>query len=387
MRITLGITLLLLLAPATASAARIEVRDTSLVYTAGPGEVNHPNLQHYIPDASYYLQDSAGPDTERVSPCVEHLGGGLGKTSRCPDALVASALIDLGDRDDVGNIDGNTRLSIPVTVRGGEGNDRLSMHSPTHNTLDGGPGNDELTSEEVAGLVNEDKLIGGDGDDDIRARDNARDSVSCGAGNDKVTADPLDEVSEDCETVTGRQPQPQPFDPWKRSDGRSVGVTINGAARFTNAPDVTLTVLAPDAAARLRLSNDGGFGTWTSAPRVATETYRFRLDSSGPERLPKTVYVRFEGGSLDGSRTFTDDIVLDETRPTVVSARRRGRTLRLRARDATSGVVTMQTARDRRRPAKPIRFRTAVRIARTARWIRVRDGAGNASRWRRVALP
>ena len=61
-----------LMLPASAGAARIEIRPgavagrNQLVYTAGPGEVNSPGLQHQ--QDTYYLQDSRGPLTERVPP-------------------------------------------------------------------------------------------------------------------------------------------------------------------------------------------------------------------------------------------------------------------------------------------------------------------------------
>ena len=99
----------------------------------------------------------------------------------------------------------------------------------------------------------------------------------------------------------------------------------------------------------------------------------WKLSESGSERLPKTVYVRF-GSS---SQTFTDDIILDQTKPTISSAavgasgataavpraavrpRQRARTyrVRVRAKDATSGVAKVQfAARSKRHPSAPRKF-------------------------------
>lgn len=159
-----------------------------------------------------------------------------------------------------------------------------------------------------------------------------------------------------------------------------VGVSINDGARFTNSPHVTLKLRWPPFSDSLIVANDGGFAGSTQMP--VAETIPWTLDSSGAERLPKTVYVRFSGGS---DATFQDDIILDETAPRISLARVRGRRLTVRAGDATSGVAMLQLARDRRRPARPVAFRRALRVRTRPRYVRVTDVAGNRSAWRRVA--
>ena len=183
-----------------------------------------------------------------------------------------------------------------------------------------------------------------------------------------------------------------------------IGVSINAGARFTNDPNVLLRVVWPPGRVRALVSNDGGFGSARQFPLA--ERIPWRLDSSGSERLPKTVYLRFDGHS----QTFQDDIILDETRPTLgrptfvapkasvagPAARSRTRTyrIRLRATDNASGVIGYQTAIRRSRPERLRRFsrrarsvRSTVRVrARTGRlYVRVRDAASNNSKWRRVA--
>ena len=207
---------------------------------------------------------------------------------------------------------------------------------------------------------------------------------------DEVFADELDRVEGDCEKfVLPYKPPPYvPFDLWKRSDGEAVGVTINGAARYTNERDVILTVRHPPAAASILMSNDGGFSRWDERSPSDSERYRFRLSSSGTDRLPRTVYVRFD---LDLTRTFTDDIVLDQRRPRVTGARLAGRTrggrvrISLKAHDATSGIRSAQFARTRRRPWRSVRFHPRLTLRHAPNWVRVRDRAGNLSHWNRVA--
>ena len=120
------------------------------------------------------------------------------------------------------------------------------------------------------------------------------------------------------------------------------------------------------------LSNDGGFGGATEHPVAGDSHYAWTLASSGAERLPKTVYVRFTGPGVDDTKTFTDDIVLDQTPPAVTSAARTttsgARTarvkkvrVRVKARDSLSGVGSLQFAAHplgpapRRRPVPPPR--------------------------------
>jgi Tol biopolymer transport system component len=158
-----------------------------------------------------------------------------------------------------------------------------------------------------------------------------------------------------------------------------VGVSINRGAQFTNTPNVRMWLVWPRGTTELLASNDGGF---VPARAFAPEpSIRWRLDSSGPERLPKTLYVRFG----DDTRTFQDDIILDETRPRVRTATMTGtHRVSLRAHDAVSGVAKVQLARNRARPGRTVRYRRSLRVASRPRWVRVQDRAGNRSAWRRV---
>src|SRR5262249_11228528 len=99
--------------------------------------------------------------------------------------------------------------------------------------------------------------------------------------------------------------------------GGQFGVTINDGAQFTRTPNVTVTATFPTSTTDLLFSNDAGFLAPTTFP--AKKTTKWKLDSSGPERLPKIVYVRFLNGPIV-SETHTDDIILDEIPPTVQQA-------------------------------------------------------------------
>lgn len=174
------------------------------------------------------------------------------------------------------------------------------------------------------------------------------------------------------------------------------GVSINGGSQFTNDPAVTVDARWPLFAQSMVLSNDGGFVPYSEVPVAAKVDWR--LDSSGPERLPKTIYVRFRGGSA-GAETYQDDIILDETAPVVratlvssegkkgrVVARPRPVSIRIKASDKTSGVESMQVAGKRTNDAKWVSYRSRSRVKSSSGkvFVRVQDRAGNVSGWRRA---
>jgi hypothetical protein len=98
--------------------------------------------------------------------------------------------------------------------------------------------------------------------------------------------------------------------------------------------------------------------------------------------------------------TFTDDIILDQTPPTVVSAsitvppNTRAAAARVRhvvhvvARDTISGVGRIEYASSRHARGGFIAYgrRLIVNSLRAARWVRAVDRAGNRSRWKRVVI-
>ena len=179
------------------------------------------------------------------------------------------------------------------------------------------------------------------------------------------------------------------------SRASQVGVTINRGAQYTNKPDVTLSIVFPAATTAMLISNDGGFlAPLQTGPATSVA---WKLDSSGPERLPKTVYLRFLTGPI-ASANFTDDIILDERAPVVdsaslagparaaVAARTRTWRVKVKARDSNSGVGHVQVTANKRKPGKLIAYRRAVKVKASARprFLRARDRAGNYSRWKKL---
>ncbi|HEY6889513.1 MAG TPA: SBBP repeat-containing protein, partial [Solirubrobacter sp.] len=196
-------------------------------------------------------------------------------------------------------------------------------------------------------------------------------------------------------SVVTPPPASQPCTGGGRGDGQPIGVSIAAGARFTKNPKLQLTITPPDGATGLSISNDGGFKQPFGGQIDLGRRYPWALDSSGPERLPKTVYVRFNGPCLDPSQTFQDDIILDETAPTLatptVRAPAKGRhaplTLSLKAVDNASGVERVEV---RRRQARifAAAYKRRLRLKGTPQKLSVRviDGAGNASRWKKVKV-
>ena len=182
-----------------------------------------------------------------------------------------------------------------------------------------------------------------------------------------------------------------------------VGVSINNGDEFTNDPNVKVRMVWPPGAMSARIANDGGFAGAESfnVERDLSWTIRY----SGSERLPRTIYVRFgataqmpQRFAIDPLKTFQDDIILDQTDPYVIfasisgssavsaSAAKRSYMIRLRASDRTSGVARAQLATTKTKPLAATAFRTRLSATSVSRprWVRVRDHAGNWSRWRAI---
>ena len=181
------------------------------------------------------------------------------------------------------------------------------------------------------------------------------------------------------------------------SRGKQLGVSINDGALYTNDPNVTVYAVWPGFASDMLISNDGLFKKAVDFP-VAGQT-PWTLDSSGPERLPKIVYVRFLGG-LQTSEQYTDDIILDQTPPKVLSAtlgqgappsgarvaRAKLVTLHVKAKDNVSGVGALQVTPSKRKPGRFIKYRKTLKVKAASQiWVRARDRAGNLSRWRKAS--
>ncbi len=174
-----------------------------------------------------------------------------------------------------------------------------------------------------------------------------------------------------------------------------VGVSINDGARFTDSTSVTLSAVWPACSQTLLISNDGGFRSARSS--AIAEGVPWTLDSSGPERLPKTVYLRFNGAGAN----YTDDIILDEISPVITSVTAAtasganemstGRRYRfvVAATDKVSGVGKVQISGSRRGGGTVARYKrvTSAKLTTKQAFVRVQDRAGNWSSWKKVALP
>lgn len=153
--------------PAAAHASEVHVAGNTVVYTAAPGEANDASVQlnRLEGDANrYYVDDDV---TITVGPgCSKEQFYGY---VNCQMPGPSPVLIDLGDNNDA------AAVGPAGTIRGGEGADKLvggTDNGPQ--TLDGGPGDDELTGDPATGCTvgpqstgSPDDLIGGAGVDTV----------------------------------------------------------------------------------------------------------------------------------------------------------------------------------------------------------------------------
>ena len=179
--------------------------------------------------------------------------------------------------------------------------------------------------------------------------------------------------------------------------GDQSGLSVNGGAAYTSDPEVTLDIVWPTGTRSVLIANDGSFD---GDEYPVSSGIPWTLATSGAERLPKLVYLKFIGPGGVSLGTAIDDIILDQTAPVVGAAELIGKTrrafrVRVAARDTVSGVAGLQFSDGRQRPrarsVKPaIRSfdggTVVVKGSARPRWYRASDRAGNWSAWRPVRV-
>ena len=191
-----------------------------------------------------------------------------------------------------------------------------------------------------------------------------------------------------------------------------VGVSIEDGDSYTNSKQVTLNLVWPEYATAVRISNDGGFAASKTQTKDLAASIDWELDDSVKGIYTKVVYVRFNGVA-NTRETYTDDIILDTTAPTITSTDASTGTstitLSLAATDDITGVdniqimagdttVTKNYATDVSVPLanlglvvstssiNAMSVATAKSLSVTKIKVRVSDSAGNWTRWRTVSV-
>jgi hypothetical protein len=184
-----------------------------------------------------------------------------------------------------------------------------------------------------------------------------------------------------------------------------VGFSINNGDYATSSPSVQLDVIWPLFAQNVLISNDGGFGpTGNTQTLPVAATIAWTLATGGSERLPHIVYLRFPDSAYP-TVTFTDDIILDTTTPSISTAARKASTsagtfkVNLVATEKLSGISQAQfsTAKTGGKTGTVVFTKSsapgilklsktvAVKMSSKPRWTRVRSAAGKWSTWHAIA--
>jgi len=178
------------------------------------------------------------------------------------------------------------------------------------------------------------------------------------------------------------------------------GVSIKNGDSYTNTKQVTLNPVWPEYATAVRISNDGGFAASKTQTKDLAASIDWVLDDSVKGIYTKVVYIRFNGVA-DISKTYTDDIILDTTAPTLVSSSMSVESsainLSLNATDDITGVDVVQVKSGDELVALEYKRKISIpladlslsvssagvrKLATKSIQMRVSDSAGNWTGWR-----
>ena len=201
------------------------------------------------------------------------------------------------------------------------------------------------------------------------------------------------------------------------------GVSVNGGDEFTSNQSVTVSVVGPATAVKAILSNDGGFATSETFDLVnSAAEIPWKLQSSKEGTFTKIVYVKYVSRFGSASTPYTDDIILDTTKPAMSTATaassspasnavqvaavrataKGGIKMTVRGSDTISGIGSVQIRSSASKPTSNITLKSVagkadgkarsmnqtISLKSTAKRLQVRvlDRAGNASAWRTVLV-
>ena len=182
------------------------------------------------------------------------------------------------------------------------------------------------------------------------------------------------------------------------------GVSIKNGNPYTNTKQVTLNLVWPEYATSVRVSNDGGFAASKTQAKDLAASIDWELDDSVKGVFTKVVYVRFNGVA-DTTKTYSDDIILDTTAPTIETSSAAvvssSLDVSLKVTDDITGVSKVQVRNDAKTVTKDYAAKVSVPLvdlslsvsssgvqksAATSVEIRVSDNAGNWTGWQTVTV-
>ena len=149
--------ILILLATLAAQTAPIAHAETTYTVVLAGGSAQNSIRIWATPDGRSYVIDSAVP-LEVGGTICEHTPG-VATELVCKAPLVAGFEVNSGEGDDTVSV--SSAIELPVTMRGGPGNDMLVGGSGPDKLI-GGDGNDK-----IAGRGGDDLLFGGPGNDEL----------------------------------------------------------------------------------------------------------------------------------------------------------------------------------------------------------------------------